>query len=142
MNKEKQIEASRLIMHYAISNYCKLQGLENDEPVISAIQRKIDQQKAKEEQINDIRHKLTDTLAPFSVIEFLDKCDSWSWNLNIAEIAKELGDGEKLDPDEPYWEHYGELFVMYFSNHLNQETENKQAWETIGYIVEAFVTRP
>jgi hypothetical protein len=138
MIKEKEIEAARLMMHHAISNYCKLQELEDAEPVISAIQLKIEQQASKEKQIDDIRNNLLGTFAPFSVTEFLDKCDSWSWNLNIAEIAKELI-GE-LEPDKPYWEYYGDLFVMYFSNNLNQESDNKQAWETIGYILETFVT--
>jgi len=138
MIKEKEIEAARLMMHHAISNYCKLQEVEDAEPVISAVQLKLDQQALKESQLADIRNNLVGTFCPFSAAEFLDKCGHWSWNLNIAEIAMELI-GE-LDPAKEYWEHYGELFVMYFSNNLNQEADNKQAWENIGYIIETFVT--
>ena len=66
-------------------------------------------------------------------------CSGWSWNLNIAEVAREL-DKAGLDPKEEYWDYYGELFVMFFSNSESDQKENEQYWETIDYILSEFCT--
>ena len=135
--KDKELEAARNMMQHAIANYCKLKELVDCTPVITATESKIELQLNKEEQVTELTHKILRADGPVDPDKFFNMASQWSWNLNIAEVAREL-EKAGFDPDEEYWDHYGELFVLFFSNTESQEKENRQHWETIGYILSEF----
>ena len=135
--KKKELEAARNMMQHAISNYCKLREVEDCIPVITSAETKIERQLDKERRVRDLDELILQACGPVHSGKFFNMTDSWSWNLNIAEIAREL-EKAGFDPDEEYWDYYGELFVLFFTNTESQEKENKQNWETIGYILSEF----
>lgn len=137
--KDQELEAARTMMQHAIANYCKLKELVDCVPVISATESKIELQLNQEEQVADITKEILRTDGPVQPDKFLNMASEWSWNLNIAEVAREL-EKAGLDPDEEYWDYYGELFVMFFSNSESEKKENEQHWETLGYILSEFCT--
>ena len=137
--KEKEIEAARNMLQHAIANYCTLKGVVDCVPVIGATESKIELQLEREKEVTKLTKQIFKTDGPIHPDKFLNMANEWSWNLNIAEVAREL-EKAGFDPDEEYWDHYGELFVLFFSNTESQMNENRQHWETIGYILSEFCT--
>ena len=135
--KKKDLEAARNMMQHAISNYCKLMELEDCVTVINSTERKIEQQLREEERVRALDELIQSSDGPVNSSKFFNMAGEWSWNLNIAEVARQL-EKAGFDPEEEYWDYYGELFVLFFSNTESEEKENKQNWETIGYILSEF----
>ena len=137
-SEAKELEAARNMMQHAVANYCKLKEVEDAVEVIMAVESKIERQLHKEEQIAELDKKILAEAGPVNAAQFFNLCSNWSWNLNVAEVANELGSKHGFDSSECYWDLYGELFVLFFSNNENQEKEQKEYWETIGYIMSEF----
>ena len=134
-----ELNAARSMMQHAISNYCKLKELVDCGPVIKATESKIEYQLYREEKVTEITREILRAAGPVDPDKFMNMASKWSWNLNIAEVAREL-DNAGIDPDEEYWTYYGDLFVMFFSNSESEQKENEQHWETLGYILSEFCT--
>jgi hypothetical protein len=135
--KEKELEAARNMMQHAIANYCKVKEVEDCVAVITATESKIERQIHQESRVRGLDELIQSSDGPVDSSKFFNMASSWSWNLNIAEIAREL-EKAGFDPEEEYWDYYEELFVLFFSNTESQGKENKQNWETIGYILSEF----
>lgn len=80
--------------------------------------------------------KLLDS--PFTAEEFSDALERWSWNCNLAEIAKELQDFGLSPDDSEGCEVCEEMFVEFFGNDGRNTTEARGNWETIIDILEVF----
>jgi hypothetical protein len=135
--KKKDLEAARNMMQHAISNYCNLMELEDCVTVINSTERKIEQQLREESRVRALDELIESSCGPVAANKFFNMTTEWSWNLNIAEVARALAK-QGFDPDEEYWDYYGELFVMFFSNRDSDKKENEGHWETIGYILSEF----
>lgn len=62
------------------------------------------------------------------------KCESWNWNCNIAEIAKELMD-EDIDIESDEFTICGEEFVKFFGK---TDPRAEDFWEVCKQIIETF----
>ncbi len=137
-SKTKELEAARNMMQHAVANYCKLKEVEDAVTVIERVETNIEGQLYKEEKIAELDKKLLEESGPVNASQFFNLCSNWSWNLNVAEIAHELGTKHDFDSSEHYWDLYGDLFVLFFSNNETQEKQQKEYWEIIGYIMSEF----
>lgn len=62
------------------------------------------------------------------------KCERWNWNVNVAEIARELID-EEVEFDSGPFITLGEEFVKFFGA---SDPNAKTYWEIVGQIMEEF----
>jgi hypothetical protein len=74
--------------------------------------------------------------------KWLKRCDNWSWNLNLAEIAKELID-EGVKNNTPEFKALEKVFNKYFGGKGGIGVDKDgipttPTMEAIGYILENF----
>ncbi len=109
-----------------VSFYASKKEVEDAVTVIERVETNIEGQLYKEEKIAELDKKLLEESGPVNASQFFNLCSNWSWNLNVAEIAHELGTKHDFDSSEHYWDLYGDLFVLFFSNNETQEKQQKE----------------
>lgn len=62
------------------------------------------------------------------------RCEAWNWNVDVAEIAKELIDAD-IDTDSEEFDVLGKEFVKFFGQ---SDPNAKTYWEIVGQIIETF----
>lgn len=138
MSEEEEIKASVFIMNYAVCQYCKAVGIEDSEKVMREVTYAAQGQLEQEKEIKKLSSRIAADGGPIPASKFIELMNSWNWNLNESEIARELGDKYEFDASADYWESYGKLFELYFARTENQTKEYRNLWEVIGNIISEF----
>ena len=92
--------------------------------------------------------KITLTESPLTIAseaKWRKRCDKWNWNLNLAEIAKELIDGG-LENNTAEFKTLEKVFNEYFGGKGGIGVDKNgipvtSTMEAIGYILENFTHR-
>lgn len=135
---EEEVKTRTFVMQDAVCQYCKAIGVADYEKVIRKVTYETQAQLEQETEIKKISNRIKANGGPISANEFIELMNSWNWNLNESEIARQLGDKYEFDSSADYWESYGELFELYFASNENQAKEYRNLWEVIGNIISEF----